>query len=557
MLESLPAPACLFRIRNGSVSNSLANSRWRVAENTSYQEAIVEACLKLRVGGETLSVEGFTVICLSGDSWLVWKSEGEGEEFSDAAANLFRVLDIHQDSVLVLDHSGVVLYANKASYGLSGRSSLVGELFGIPIASKGRFEVDIVTKNQLRGVADMAVQNTTWNDTPAWLVTLRDVTELKLQEQQLRQAQKMEAVAQLAAGVAHEFNNLLMVIASHAELVSSQLPSGHSSNRDLKELSSAVKLASALANRLQTLGDYDRRPAAVPVHLSEHLASLCGTLERMLPDQFKLQMRDASSDELYVRVDPADLTQVVLNLVLNARDSMPDGGLITVVIQEAKKYNPLKVRGMEICVEDQGRGMGEGVRERAFEPFFSTKGPDQGTGLGLTMVYNIVIQYGGQVILESQPGQGSSVRVFLPLCQGPASQPNPPAEDSKLTVLLVDDHEQVLRATTRFLKLCGYRVFPADGAKSALDLASKLDGLDLLLTDVVMPGMNGLELADLLTKQFPELRVVFMSGYAKDAMPENQPEIGYQMLSKPFSLRDLQAKLVETLRSRNSPTGTE
>jgi PAS domain S-box-containing protein len=375
-----------------------------------------------------------------------------------------------------------------------------------------------------------------------------DITDRKQLEEQLRQAQKMEAVGKLAGGVAHDFNNLLTAISGYAEALLGSLPAGGMPHQDALEITRAASRAASLTRQLLA---YSRQQILSPsvLDLQQVVEQLGGMLRRLIGEDIRLITRHTASDT-FVRVDRGQIEQVILNLVLNARDAMPHGGTLTVVttpldLDEAFARAHIGMgRGPHVClqVQDTGSGMDEPTRSRAFDPFFTTKEPGKGTGLGLSTVYGIVKQSGGSVWLDSVPGAGTTVRVYLPRVREHPDQERvipvgPTATVHGATVLVVEDEQLVRDLVHRTLSRAGYTVLVAEHGEEALGVSrANLGPIDLLVTDVVMPRMNGNELASRLSLERPGIRVLFVSGYANDVLDlRGGLEAGTEYLQKPFT----------------------
>jgi len=384
-----------------------------------------------------------------------------------------------------------------------------------------------------------------------------DVTERRLLSEQLVQAQKVEAIGQLAGGIAHDFNNLLTAITGYAELLLHRLGDNHRYARELTEILRASERATRVTGKLLA---FSRRQPLDPsnLNLNSLLIDLDGLLRRLIGERIQLELSLASGPIL-VRAEPTQLEQVVMNLVVNARDAMPDGGLVRIAtalrrIEAAGRGAVAGLRAgdyVELSVLDTGSGMDAETRRRLFEPFFTTKPVGQGTGLGLAMAYGIVQQSGGTIQVESEPGKGSTFRVFLPLsgAQREVVAGRPGAlslPGGRERVLLVEDDPAVRDFAISLLVDLGYQVTAASDGIEARAIVDRegLDGFELLLTDVVMPRLGGTELARELRARKPELAVLFVSGYAR-----NDSEIAALLgprclyLQKPFAPAALAAAL--------------
>ncbi len=389
--------------------------------------------------------------------------------------------------------------------------------------------------------------------------TQRDVTEQRHLEEQFRQAQKMEAVGQLAGGIAHDFNNLLTAILGNTQLLLRELPPGDSMRGDVEEIRKASERAASLTRQLLA---YSRRQMLQPevLDLNVVMAEMDKMLRRLIGEHIDL-VAVFAPDLGRVRADPNQIEQVIVNLAVNARDAMPDGGKLTIAtanvdLDETFAQAHLgSVPGSYamLAVTDTGVGMDATVRAHLFEPFFTTKEVGKGTGLGLATVYGIVKQSGGYISVYSEPGHGSSFKIYLPRIATPAEAPagapkGGPAPGSE-TVLVVEDEPAVLTLSRRALEAQGYVVLAASDADAALRVVERHGGMiHLLLTDVVMPGLSGRELADRLSAQRPGIRVLYMSGYPGDAVVQHGTlPLGSAFLQKPFSPDGLARKVRDVL----------
>ncbi|MDB4951328.1 MAG: Blue-light-activated protein [Gemmatimonadetes bacterium] len=388
----------------------------------------------------------------------------------------------------------------------------------------------------------------------------QDITERVALEEQFLQAQKMEAVGRLAGGVAHDFNNLLTVIIGNTNLLLLDLAPSDPRHCELAEVLQAAASAERLTRQLLA---FSRREVVQPrrVVLEDALTAAEALLRRLIGDDVLLVILPGSPPST-VQIDPGQLEQVVLNLAVNARDAMPTGGELAIETHAAEVHpEQAAAHGLAgggrfavLSVRDGGMGMDEGTRARIFEPYFTTKEVGKGTGLGLSTVYGIVKRNGGFVTVESEPGRGTTIAVHLPLA-GTAAEPAPetsaPAEPPRgsETVLLVEDNPHVRKTVCRLLKRTGYRVIEAAGAEAAIAAAACAgEPIHLLLTDVVMPGMSGRELAEVLTASRPGLRVLYTSGCTDAAiMRHGVLEPGISFLAKPFSPDALARKVREVL----------
>jgi hypothetical protein len=395
-----------------------------------------------------------------------------------------------------------------------------------------------------------------------------DITARKRAEEQLRQAQRMEAIGRLAGGVAHDFNNLLTVIAGYCELLLDDLGQESPLRASVEEISKAAQRAGELTSRLLTIS---REQVVQPdvLDLNALIANVEQMLRRFIGED--VQLETALAPHLgKVRVDPGQVEQVLLNLAANARDAMPQGGKLTIETANVELGEPyaLSHNGVTpghyvlLAVSDIGTGIEADVLPHVFEPFFTTKAQGKGTGLGLSIVYSIVHQSGGHIWVYSEPGKGTTFKIYLPVAEQaePVSQPAPvsvPTQQGSGIILLVEDQEAVREMLTKALTVRGYTVFDAAGGEEAIRLVAGHHGpIDLLITDVVMPQVSGRELAERLTAEHPGMRVLFMSGFADRAIVHHgmlSPGINY--LQKPFPLSELARKVQEILKGPSGSGG--
>ena len=389
----------------------------------------------------------------------------------------------------------------------------------------------------------------------ARLVLANDISDRHRLEQQLRQAQKMEAVGQLAGGIAHDFNNLLTVVTGYSEMALDELGPGHPVAESIAEIAKAGDRAATLTRQLLA---FSRKQVLAPEIIDPNalVANIDALLRRVIGEDIELVI-DSERGIGAVKADPNQLDQVLLNLAMNARDAMPDGGVLTIEtraarVDHAQAHPQLRAgRYVVISVCDTGVGMDAATQARIFEPFFTTKGPAEGTGLGLAMVYGIVQQSGGEVVVTSQPGKGSRFSVYLPWVDdspvASADEAGQTAIGGSETILVAEDEEAVRRLTTAALRRGGYTVLEARSGPEALAVHARFrDRIALLVTDVVMPKMSGLELAARLSQLQPDLKVLCVSGYSAEAVGAKGP-IAWPFLAKPFLLTVLLAKVRDVL----------
>ncbi len=383
---------------------------------------------------------------------------------------------------------------------------------------------------------------------------IRDVTERKSLEAQLLQAQKMEAVGRLAGGVAHDFNNVLTVILGEADLALNELPSGHPVRSSLEEIRGGARRAAGLTRQLLV---FSRKQIVEPTVFNPNdlVADMEKMLRRLVGEDIDFEVRQTCDIGL-VRADRGQLEQVIMNLVVNARDAMPDGGRLvletaTATLDEAYGRSHTDVPSgqyLMVAVSDTGVGMSDEVKSHLFEPFFTTKQNGSGTGLGLATSYGIVKQAGGHIGVYSEWGVGTTIKVYLPPASGPLSA-EPPENSALLrgteTVLLVEDEPQVRQTASRMLRAQGYTVVEAaNGADARRLLEAESRPIQLLITDVVLPGISGRVLAEQVREARPQIRILFTSGYTDDVvLRQKLLERGAILLHKPFTVEALASKV--------------
>ena len=387
--------------------------------------------------------------------------------------------------------------------------------------------IDPFTPEEIRLLEELAA------DLAFGVVTLRTQKERKDLEEQLRQAQKLEAIGRLAGGIAHDFNNLLTVINGYSDLALADLGSEDPYYQILKPIQEAGQRAADLTRQLLL---FSRKAVLQPrvVNLNELIARITRLIQRIIGEDVRLEL--ALDPQLWsIKADPSQVEQVVMNLVVNARDAMPQGGQLRIATQNMV---PTQV---QLTVGDSGVGMDEATRARIFEPFFTTKEPNKGTGLGLATVYGIITQAGGRIEVESRLGVGTTFRITLPGITEKPLETNVartvfPEEVTGQTVLLVEDEDNVRLLAKIVLQREGFRVLEAsDGVEALLLFEHHPEPVDVLVTDMVMPNMSGPELVKRVRQEHPEIRVLFMSGYARENLAERNligENIGY--LQKPF-----------------------
>jgi two-component system, cell cycle sensor histidine kinase and response regulator CckA len=496
---------------------------------------------------------------------------------------LREIIDANPSLIFVKDWDGRFLLVNQATAHVYGAT--VNDLLGKTdadfnpkaeeVAHFLRDDREVMLSGRPKLIAEEAVTNPTTHET-RWFQTIKvplrmredgsstllgvatEITERKRLEEQLMQSQKMEAVGQLAGGVAHDFNNILTAIVGYADLLAEDLGPRHL--EDVEEIRKAARRAAALTRQLLA---FSRKQVLEPriLDLNDVVLNLDKMLRSLISENIELKAALAP-DLQATRADLNQLEQVILNLAINSRDAMPDGGTLTIetanvtLDQEYADRHVSVIPGeyVMVAVSDTGCGMSEQTKARIFEPFFTTKPAGRGTGLGLSTVYGIVKQSGGNIWLYSEPGKGTTFKIYLPATDALPEDLGKPAPIAAMqggsgTILLVEDDEQLRRLTHRALATQGYTVLEADRGSTALDIARRHKGpIDLLLTDVIMPDTNGRKLADTLRPARPGLRVLYMSGYPDGAIAQHgmlEPEVAY--LAKPFTTEAILRKVREVL----------
>jgi PAS domain S-box-containing protein len=493
---------------------------------------------------------------------------------------------------LVTDVHGVIEEGNREAARMLGLREwhLPKRLFTMFLDPKERVRfrslVPRVRDGREPGEVELALRRRDGQSFPAMLTVVRDLDDqkravrlrwairdisrakaaeeaLRESEERLRHSQRMESVGRLAGGIAHSFNNLLAAIAFQCEILCEEMDPEDGRRTHVEEIQKAGERAASLARQLLSFG---RRQVIQPrrLRLSELLRGMEPMLRRLIGENIRLEVR-AAQEAGEIHADLGQIEQVILNLVVNARDAMPDGGSLTLATEE------VEVAGTEagelppghyvqLTVSDTGTGIAPELMEHLFEPFFTTKERGKGTGLGLATVHGIVHQSGGRIQVESEPGRGTRFTLVLPRAEEEAEEPRPrsfPSERRRTrrgseVVLLVEDEDNIREPAVEMLEARGYRVLAAADASQALALAEKhAEEIHILVTDVIMPGMNGSQLAEQLTHRRPEMRVLYISGYPEDSIAHHgvlNPE--QHFLQKPFAPGQFLERVREVLDSR-------
>ncbi len=494
--------------------------------------------------------------------------EESGERFRRLTEASFDAIDITENGIIQEVNRGFL-----EIFGYERSADVIGRPITEFVAADSRSEVERRISNDIEGTYEFVGQRRDGKEIfleatakmhvvagkTARITALRDTTERRALENQVRQAQKMEAVGRLAGGVAHDFNNLLTVILSYTDMLLEGVSSNDPRAEDLGEIRKAAVTAASLTRQLLA---FSRQQVIEPrlLDLNEVVASSEKMLRRLISEDIEVRTTLLPTP-LTVMIDPGQLEQVLMNLAVNARDAMPTGGRLTLETadvhldaQYAREHWPATPGHFAmLAFSDTGCGMDDTVRTHIFEPFFTTKGVGKGTGLGLATVYGIVKQSNGFIWVYSEVGHGTSFKIYFPLLdQAPEgyagkSEAQAPALGTE-TILLAEDAAAVRGAARHILERCGYTVLEAPNGTVALRTAESASTIDLLLTDVVMPEMSGRELAEKFARLKPHARVLFMSGYTDDAIIQHgvlRPGTAY--LQKPFSPDTLSRKVREVL----------
>ncbi|MEE3326110.1 MAG: ATP-binding protein [Myxococcota bacterium] len=390
---------------------------------------------------------------------------------------------------------------------------------------------------------------------------VEDVTAQRKLEAQLQRAQQMEVVGRLAGGVAHDFNNVLTTIFGFAEFAAEQVQEQSSVHKDIRQVLHAAERAAALTRQLLSFSRRQGSPRVIDPN--SQIRAIDGMVRSLLEEDVDYRVH-FSDDVWHIRMDPGALEQVIINLVINARDALPAGGQISLKTENFHVYKTDTSLGetlepgeyVALTVSDNGTGMSEELQRRVFDPFFTTKDAGKGTGLGLYVCSDLIQQAGGSIHLWSEVGKGARFRVVLPRVKEQADRLRESSKMKKFfgseTILLAEDDDGVRRATCRALRDCGYEVLPAASGEEALRICeTHLSRIDLLLTDVVMPSLDGRELAARVRKLCPEIVLLFMSGYTGESLDQRGLETADQnMIQKPFGVETLLQRVRDLLDSK-------
>ncbi|HTS08998.1 MAG TPA: PAS domain S-box protein [Candidatus Eisenbacteria bacterium] len=503
----------------------------------------------------------------------------KGRELRDSKNRMALIVDSSQDAIIGKNLDGVITHWNKGAEQMYGYTAMemIGRNVSILCPSDRPDEIPEILQKIRRGervnyfesirvTKDGRRLNVSISVSPIYdqdgkivgaSAIARNITAQKKVEDQLRQSQKMEAVGRLAGGVAHDFNNLLGIVTACTELLRSRVDS--EALEYIDNIREAANRGAALTRQLLAFGR--RQPVQVQIlDLNDRLREMSKLLRPLMGDDVEIFLPSRSKNAV-VEVDPGQLDQIVLNLAVNARDAMPRGGKLIIDtgafdIDEnfAQEHTMTPGRYVMLAISDNGTGMDEVTRTRIFEPFFTTKETGKGTGLGLATVYGIVKQGGGHIWVYSEPGQGTTFKIYLPSAEhklGIDSEPQAdalPAKRDGVTILLAEDDPIMRKLTRKMLEEHGYAVLEATNGEAALEVISRHPSpIDLTLTDVAMKGMNGPDLVLRLMDSHPEMKVIYMSGYTGELIAHQGLQSGIPLLEKPFTRAALLKTIDETL----------
>ena len=501
----------------------------------------------------------------AGERRRLWTQAREKTlEAERAGRRLRAVVEANADGMLIVDERGIVRFANESARTLFGQTGvpLVASVLGVPVVEENQaVEMDGPELAGERPRLEMRAKRLDWEGSPAHLVVLRDVTEQRRLEERLRQSQKMEALGQLTGGIAHDFNNVLAVILNATDTLRDLVPSELAdAQRELKEIDVSARRAAGMVRRL--LG-FSRRGYLrfETLDISRFTQDAMAFIHRMMDDRIRVETSfEEGTGE--IRADPAALQQIFLNIAANARDAMPEGGVLTVRVRRVALDQSHQARNEwiqpgvydSISITDTGVGMNERILERIFEPFFTTKGPDAGTGLGMAMVYGLMKQHRGLVHVRSEPGRGSQVDLYFPVATAaeqlhvetsmePAARATSQGRGDE-TILVIEDEPALRRAMERVLRAAGYRVLLARNGKEGLEtFEANHDRIQLVVSDLVMPQLGGREVLAGLRGSGYLCPFLLVTGYGVEYVEELRGE-DVSVLTKPWG----RETLLETVR---------
>lgn len=556
-----------------------------ITDRVSDGEAVQITAQRRRKDGTPIDVEVhgvplFTQGLLTG-VFAIYQDIGDrlrSEEALRESEERFRLLAEASFEGIVVSDDGTILDANEQYARMVGSSSqgLIGRhvLEHVALEDHPKVEAKLAEGNEhpyhhhairddgSRFLVEVHGRTMPYDGRPLRVTTIRDITEQKRLEEEIRQSQKMEVVGRLAGSIAHDFNNILTIITGYGQLLASQL-GDHPLAEMAEEIRQAARRASMLTQRLL---DFSRkRPAQVEAsRLGNLLRDMEKMMRRLLPADIELHLRLDADDDI-VMVDPGQMEQMVLNLVVNAGDAMPRGGILVLTTTQTTLSRQRRVADLEpgpyVCLEvrDTGSGMDEDTLSHAFDPFFTTKERGKGTGLGLSTVYNIVRQSHGAITVDSQLEEGTRFCIYLPQVTSSVALPDHALDGTRrplaasvdgATVLVVEDEPGVRRLAVETLGSLGYLVLEAGDGQRALTQIRQEPSIDLVLTDMVMPELNGPEMVEQALALRSDLKVLYMTGYADEHLRRRGVIAGSYILQKPFSVEDLAERVREALDGR-------
>lgn len=482
---------------------------------------------------------------------------------------LFAVVNNIADGILMIDTQRTIKFCNPMAEKLLGvpGDKLVGTRFEYPLPTEEPCEIELPNRVGGQGVAEIRTTEMIWEGRPHRVVALRDITERKHAEEkrrsleeQLRRARRLEMIGQLAGGIAHDFNNLLSIILGYGEAVLTEMAVDNPFRTDLIEIVKAGRHGAELTRQLLA---FSRRQAMEPqlINLNEVIVDLEKMLRRLIGGEVTLKL--SLGKGIYnIFADPGQVEQVIMNLLVNARDAMPNGGEIIIETKEVELdefYADTHVdvkpgKYILLSVSDNGVGMDENTLSHIFEPFFTTKEKSGGTGLGLATVYGIVKQSGGEIGVYSEVGKGTTFKIYLPKKELPADKRAKAVETPEIVggnehILVVEDEPSILDFMEKMLSYLGYKVSVASSAEEVIKMVEEKNlKPDLVITDVIMPNMSGRELVSRLRNKLPNLKVLYMSGYTHEIISRHGIlKDGVHFIQKPFTMTKLSAKIREVL----------
>ncbi|HYH00138.1 MAG TPA: ATP-binding protein [Terriglobales bacterium] len=504
------------------------------------------------------------------------------QELRQSEQQLRAIYDRVSDAILLFDDHSKYLDANRAACELLGcaKAEILGRTSGpfvipecdihddvgkAPYTAEITGETSIHRPNgELRYIEYVASKNVLPG---RHMVVVRDITERKKLELQVQKSQRMEAVGRLAAGIAHDFNNMLTVIRGYAELMAVKVGNDHPLRRYVTGITNAADRAAGITHQLLA---FTRQQVLQPCVLDVNrvVQEISGILQRLIGEDVELDIRLAPDTGL-IKADPAQLTQILMNLAVNARDAMPGGGKLVMETQNTElddtycSFHLATTPGsyVTISVTDTGCGMSPEVRSHIFEPFFTTKEQGKGTGLGLATVYGIVKQSGGDIWVYSEVGEGTTFKIYLPRVdkQHEQKRHSEVNHGNGETVVVIEDDQSARELISEYLRQRGYRVLPAcDGGEALTICEQHRDEIAVVLTDVVMRGTTGQDLSGYIALRHPATKLIYMSGFPlQELVARGCVAAGESFLQKPFRLVDLAEKLAETLSSSGNPHRTK